>query len=74
MTLTEFADEVIGVEREPHLVETARSLLPAIDFQQQDTILRLPTIDDDSIDFAKSSKGESPNGECIAYGNCPYWK
>jgi len=52
MTLTEFADEVIGVEREPHLVETARSLLPEIDFRQQDTILRLPTIDDGSIDFA----------------------
>lgn len=51
MTLAEFAEEVIGIEREPALVETARSLLPDITFHQQDSILRLPTIDDASCDF-----------------------
>lgn len=52
MVLAEFAPEVIGVEREAHLVATARSLLPDVDVRQQDTILRLPTIADASVDFA----------------------
>lgn len=54
MVLSEFADEVIGVEREPHLVATARSLLPDVDFRQQDSIppLRLPALGDASVDFA----------------------
>ena len=52
MTLGEFADEVIGIEREPHLVEVARGLLPNVDFRQQDSILRLPTVEDASVDFA----------------------
>jgi SAM-dependent methyltransferase len=52
MALSEFADEVIGIEREPHLVATARSLLPDVDFRQQDSILSLPTLADASIDFA----------------------
>lgn len=52
MTLAEFADEVIGVEREPHLVATARSLLPDIDFRQQDSILSLTTLEDAAVDFA----------------------
>ena len=52
MTLSEFAPEVIGVEREQHLVATAKSLLPDIDFRQQDSILALPSIPDASIDFA----------------------
>jgi len=52
MVLSEFADEVVGVEREPHLVETARSLLSEVDFRQQDSILHLPTLADASVDFA----------------------
>jgi ubiquinone/menaquinone biosynthesis C-methylase UbiE len=52
MTLSEFAPEVIGVEREKHLVATAKSLLPDVDFRQQDSILALPSIADASIDFA----------------------
>ena len=52
MTLSEFAPEVIGVEREQHLVATAKSLLPDVDFRQQDSILALPSIPDASIDFA----------------------
>jgi SAM-dependent methyltransferase len=52
MVLSEFASEVIGVEREPHLVATARSLFPDIDVRQQDSILRIPSVADGSLDFA----------------------
>lgn len=52
MVLSEFAAEVIGVEREPHLVFTARSLFPDIEFRQQDSILRLPSVADGSLDLA----------------------
>jgi ubiquinone/menaquinone biosynthesis C-methylase UbiE len=52
MTLAEFADEVIGVEREPHLVATAKALLPDVQFRQQSSILSLPTVHDASVDFA----------------------
>jgi SAM-dependent methyltransferase len=52
MVLGEFAREVIGVEREAHLVATATSLLPEVDFRQQPSILTLPSIADASIDFA----------------------
>lgn len=51
MVLAEFARNVIAVEREPRLVELARSLLPEIRFFRQDSILRLPGIEDGSCDF-----------------------
>ena len=52
MVLGEFADEVIGVEREPHLAEIARSLLDGIEIRQQDSILTLPTLADGGVDLA----------------------
>jgi SAM-dependent methyltransferase len=52
MALAEFAPEVIGVEREKHLVATGKSLRPDVDFRQQDSILTLPSIADASVDFA----------------------
>jgi SAM-dependent methyltransferase len=39
--LTEFAAEVVGFEREPALVSTARRLLPNLDFRQIDTLTAL---------------------------------
>ena len=42
VVLTEFFDEVVGFEREPHFVEEATRLLPAIRFQQIDSLARLP--------------------------------
>lgn len=50
MVLAEFADEVIGIEREAHLVEIARSLFPAIDFRCQATITTLD-VEGGSCDF-----------------------
>jgi len=40
--LTEFAELVVGFEREVALVEIARPLQPAIDFRQIDTLAHLP--------------------------------
>jgi SAM-dependent methyltransferase len=51
MILTEFCDEVIGLEREEHLLETARTLLPEISFVRVPTITRLP-LEDRSTDVA----------------------
>lgn len=43
--LTEFAAQVVGFEREPTLVSTARRLLPDIEFRQIDTLMGLPAED-----------------------------
>lgn len=51
MALAEFAEETIGVEREPHLVALAQAMFPQIRFIQQPSILRLPPLDDGSCDF-----------------------
>jgi SAM-dependent methyltransferase len=42
VVLTEFADAVIGIERERHFVEEASALLPAIRFVQVDALTTLP--------------------------------
>jgi SAM-dependent methyltransferase len=42
VVLTEFFDAVVGFEREPHFVEEAARLLPAIRFEQVDSLARLP--------------------------------
>jgi SAM-dependent methyltransferase len=43
--LSEVAAEVVGFEREPSLVETARTLLPALRFEQVETLESLPAAD-----------------------------
>jgi SAM-dependent methyltransferase len=48
--LTEFADRVIGFEREPDLLRIARSLQPSIDFRSLDSLSHLPA-DDASFAF-----------------------
>ena len=40
--LGEFADTVVGFEREPGLVATARALMPAIDVRAIDRLAQLP--------------------------------
>src|SRR5688500_4221140 len=40
--LTEFAERVVGFERESALLSTARSLQPRIDFRAIDNLQRLP--------------------------------
>src|SRR6266851_7859793 len=42
IVLTEFFDEVVGFERERHFVDEATRLLPAIRFEQVDSLARLP--------------------------------
>jgi SAM-dependent methyltransferase len=42
VVLTEFADRVIGLEREARFVEEARRLLPAIEFVQVESLGTLP--------------------------------
>jgi len=42
MTLTEFADEAVGFEREPQLVEIARTLLPEVKIVQVQSLDKLP--------------------------------
>jgi SAM-dependent methyltransferase len=49
--LTEFAGRVVGFEREPDLLRIARSLQPAIDFRQIETLSRLPA-EEASFTFA----------------------
>ena len=49
--LTEFADRVVGFEREPGLLTIARSLQPSIEFRAIEALTRLPA-DDSSFDFA----------------------
>lgn len=43
--LTEFADRVIGFEREPDLLRIARSLQPSIEFRSIDSLSHLPADD-----------------------------
>ena len=43
--LTEFAEQVVGFEREPGLLTIARSLQPSIEFRPVDTLVRLPAED-----------------------------
>ena len=43
--LGEFADTVVGFEREPGLVATARALMPAIDVRAIDRLAQLPAAD-----------------------------
>ncbi len=51
MVLAEFARDVVAVEREPHLVDLARLLLPGIRFVQQNSILSIPGVADVSCEF-----------------------
>jgi len=48
--LAEFAERVVGFEREPDLLHAARSLQPSIDFRQVETLSKLPA-DDASFTF-----------------------
>ena len=50
VVLSEFADRVIGLEREPHFVMEAARLLPAINFVQVDSLAELP-IQTATVDF-----------------------
>lgn len=50
MVLTEFCDTVIGLEREPSLLEVARSLLPELKFTVVPSLLELP-LEDRSADL-----------------------
>jgi SAM-dependent methyltransferase len=50
MTLKEFADEAVGFEREPQLVEIARTLLPDHSFVRVESLDKLP--DPGPFDFA----------------------
>ena len=45
VVLTEFFDEVVGFEREPHFVEEAVRLLPTIRFQHVVSLTELPASD-----------------------------
>jgi SAM-dependent methyltransferase len=42
MVLSEFADQVVGVEREPHFIGQARQLLPGVRFVQTGSLEQLP--------------------------------
>jgi SAM-dependent methyltransferase len=46
VVLTEFADTVVGFERERHFVDEARRLLPDIRFEHVDALSRLPAGDE----------------------------
>lgn len=50
MTLKEFADEAVGFEREPQLVEVARTLLPDVRIERVESLDALP--DPGPFDFA----------------------
>jgi trans-aconitate methyltransferase len=50
MTLKEFADEAVGFEREPHLVEIAQTLLPDVSIVRVESLDKLP--DPKPFDFA----------------------
>jgi SAM-dependent methyltransferase len=50
MTLTEFADEAVGFEREPQLVQIARTLLPDVKIVKVESLDKLP--DQGPFDFA----------------------
>jgi SAM-dependent methyltransferase len=51
MVLTEFCDEVVGLEREPALVARAQALLPDVRFVRVATLADLP-LEDDGTDVA----------------------
>ena len=53
MVLAEFASSVVGFEREPGLVDIARSLLPTVRFAQVASLARLPE-PSASFDFVMS--------------------
>lgn len=50
MTLNEYADEAVGFEREPELVEIAKTLLPSVNFVRVESLDKLP--DPGPFDFA----------------------
>lgn len=50
VVLSEFADRVIGLEREPHFVNEAARLLPGIEFLQVDSLAELP-VQTATVDF-----------------------
>jgi SAM-dependent methyltransferase len=52
MVLKEFAEKVVGFEREAHLLEMARPLLPSIDFRRVDSLDRLRGEQAEEFDFA----------------------
>jgi SAM-dependent methyltransferase len=51
MVLEEFAKKTVGFEREPHLVDIARSLLPNISFYQVDSLDKLSSLDSGPFDL-----------------------
>lgn len=52
MVLGEFAQKVVGFEREPHLVSIARSLLPEQEFLQVDSLNLIDQREEDRFDLA----------------------
>ena len=50
VVLSEFADRVIGIEREPHFVKEAARLLPTINFVQVESLTELP-VQTATVDF-----------------------
>jgi SAM-dependent methyltransferase len=51
MVLKEFADRVVGFEREPHLVDMAKTLLPDVEFYQCDSLDRISQMGKGIFDF-----------------------
>lgn len=45
--LTEFADRVVGLEREPHLADEAARLYPDVGFERVETLSALPLADNE---------------------------
>ena len=52
LVLGEFADDVVGVEREPELAAAAQRLFPEARIVRQPSIVELPSFEDGSCDFA----------------------
>ena len=52
MVLSEYAAKVVGFERETHLVDVAKILLPDIEFCQCDSLSKVDQIKQGSFDFA----------------------
>lgn len=51
MVLKEFADKVAGFEREPHLINIAKALLPEIDFYQCDSLDKISQMSKDAFNL-----------------------
>lgn len=51
MTLTEFAEKTVGFEREQHLIDVAKSLLPLVEFRKIDSLGRLRELAKEQFDF-----------------------